>query len=557
MNRVASITPPGLPAEFEFPAVDVGSILRGGARRYGDRVAFYKDGTEVTYTQLLSQAAGFANALNTNGIGQGDVVAVHLPNCLEYPAIYFGIMMSGAAFGPTNPLLPPHDLAFQLGDCGATAVVTWGPASAVLQSIRDEIPARLVITVDAELPDAITLTDFVAEASTTPPAPIEDAATKLAHIAYTGGTTGRSKGVLITHANIIANVLQSARGGGSVPALDTEGDLILDQVGSVEEWPTRLGTAIAINLTPWFHAMGAIGYLSLPIISGMTTVLHSRFDPGAYLADAERFQVTIIGGAPPIFVALIRHPDFQTRNLSSVRGLASGAAPLPVAVIEALEARFPDAIIGEGYGLTEVTMAASGNPGWRSGVRKPGTVGISAYATDICLMDPAGVEVGPGETGEVCVRGPQVMQGYHNRPDATAETLRNGWLHTGDIGSIDEDGYLSIVDRAKDMLLYKGYNVYPRELEEILHSHPDIAGAAVVGRKDEEVGELPVAFVKLRDGIVATPQAIQEFVNERVVPYKKLREVHLVDEIPVSAAGKVLRRELRESLADVPTASTG
>jgi long-chain acyl-CoA synthetase len=264
--------------------------------------------------------------------------------------------------------------------------------------------------------------------------------------------------------------------------------------------------------------------------------IHQRFDPGHYLHDVARYRATGIGGAPAIFVALLRHPDIDAVDLSSVRGISSGAAPLPVEVIEELKARFPDAVIGEGYGLTEVTMGATANPSWQSGVRKVGTVGVPVFDTEVTLVD-----------GEVCIRGPQVMRGYHNRPDATDDILVDGWLHSGDVGAIDDDGYLSIVDRKKDMLIYKGYNVYPRELEELLFQHPGVANAAVVGRYDVAVGDLPVAFVVLAEG-EHDADAVRAWVNERVVPYKKLREIHAVDQIPVSAAGKVLRRELRDRL---------
>ncbi|HET6259935.1 MAG TPA: AMP-binding protein, partial [Pseudonocardia sp.] len=249
---------------------------------------------------------------------------------------------------------------------------------------------------------------------------------------------------------------------------------------------------------------------------------------------------------------LLRHPEFATRDLSSVRGISSGAAPMPVEMIEALHRRFgDDVVIVEGYGLTEVTMGATLGPAWRSGVRKVGTVGLPVYDTEVRIVAPEGGNLTPlpqGEAGEVCIRGPQVMVGYKDRPEETAATLVDGWLRTGDIGAIDEDGYLSIVDRKKDMLLYKGYNVYPRELEELLFAQGAVTGAAVVGRPDPVVGELPVAFVVAPGLGDADAGALMEAVNEQVLPYKRLRELHLVDEIPVSAAGKVLKRELRERL---------
>jgi long-chain acyl-CoA synthetase len=377
-----------------------------------------------------------------------------------------------------------------------------------------------------------------------------DVAADLAHLAYTGGTTGVSKGVELPHRNVVVNTLQSACWtSGSLPTLDDEGDVTLEQIGSEEQFPTRLGTATIINLTPWFHAMGAIGYLNGMVMGGTTVVIHDRFDPATYLADAVRYRVTSIGGAPPIFVALLQVPGIEAADLSGVRGISSGAAPLPVPLIEKLTKLFPEAPIGEGYGLTEVTMMATGNPSFRSGTRKPGTVGVPILDTEISIRPlGGGPALPPGERGEVCIRGPQVMRGYAHRPEATADAIdADGWFHSGDVGILDEDGYLSIVDRTKDMLLYKGYNVFPRELEEILFSLPGVAGAAVVGRPDEEAGELPVAYVvrKADDaGTALTAESLMAAVNERVVHYKRLRDVVFIDAIPVSAAGKVLKREL-------------
>jgi long-chain acyl-CoA synthetase len=549
------LTPPGLPRSLDYPDVAVGAILLGSARRWPDRVGWIdptapEGSQQLTFAGAAARAAQFAHALRSRGIGRGDVVAVHAPNCIDYPAVYYGILLAGATFSPTNPLLPPDDLAFQLTDCGARVVITWGIAAPAIAAVRERIPAELVVGITTDAAGTAGSVDVDLEAfldgqPTDPPALDIDVRTDLAHLAYTGGTTGRSKGVEVPYRNVIVNSLQYACwGSGSLPTLDDQGGLVLDQVGSEDEWPARIGTGVAINLTPWFHAMGTIGGLNISVLTGSTLVLHLRFDPGRYLEDAERFRITSMGGAPPIYVALLQHPDIDKRDLSSVLGISSGAAPLPVEILEELKVRFPQAKVGEGYGLTEVTMGATSNPSWRSGDRKVGTVGVPVFDTEIKLVD-----------GEVCIRGPQVMRGYHKQPEATAEVLTDGWLRTGDIGAIDDDGYLTIVDRKKDMLIYKGYNVYPRELEELLFQHPAVANAAVVGKYDVAVGDLPVAFVVLRapgETVLAEPDgdadAILAWVNERVTPYKKLRAIHVVEQIPVSAAGKVLRRELRERL---------
>ncbi|TVT46733.1 long-chain fatty acid--CoA ligase [Amycolatopsis rhizosphaerae] len=543
--------PPEMPTSLDYPEVPVGAILAGAAARYGDRTAYLHNDRALGFSQVYGAACRFANALRAHGVGTGDTVAVHLPNCLAYPVAYYGILLAGATFTPANPLLPPADLAAQLADSGAVAAISTGPAAEVLAGVQDRTAVRLVVVVDGESgPGRTEFERFHAGQPETPPEVAIDPRTALAHLAYTGGTTGRSKGVRLPHRNVVVNSLQYACwGSGSVPVLEDGERLGLDQVGSEDEWPSRLGTGVAINLTPWFHAMGTIGGLNVPMLTGGTIVLQDGFDPVRYLADAERLRVTQLGGAPALYAALLACPDFATRDLSSVRSLSSGAAPMPHEMIKALRRRFPDAVISEGYGLTEVTMGATANPAFRSAVRKPGSVGVPVFDTEVKIVAPEGGEepLPPGEPGEVCIRGPQVMTGYHDRPEETAAVLVDGWLHTGDIGVLDKEGYLSIVDRKKDMLLYKGYNVYPRELEELLMSQPGVASAAVVGRRRADVGELPVAFV-VRRGDAGTEEDLMAAVNANVLPYKRLRELHFVDAIPVSAAGKILKRELRARL---------
>lgn len=524
--------PPGLPRSLSYPDVPVGAILAGSARRFGESVAFARAGEEMTFAELARRAAQFAHGLIGRGIRPGDRVALHMPNCLEFPVAYYGTLLAGATFVPVNPLLPEQTVAAQLAD-----------ADAKLRVIAAEVPG--ITTGNPDSPPG-------ADADL-------DLSTHLAHLAYTGGTTGRSKGVRLPHRNVVINTLQYACWNtGSVPALDDHDGLVLDQIGSPEEWPVRLGEGIGIGLTPWFHAMGTIAGLNVVVLTGGTVVLHDRLDPAAYLADAERLRVTTIGGAPALFAALLTCPAIATRDLSSVRGIGSGAAPMPLEMIKRLRKLAPHAVITEGYGLTEVTMGATLGPAHRGGVRKVGTVGLPTFDTEVKIVSLVGdgTVLPPGERGEVCVRGPQVMPGYHDRPEETAEVLVDGWLHTGDIGVLDQDGYLSIVDRKKDMLLYKGYNVYPRELEELLLAHPGVAAAAVVGRPDPAVGELPVAFVVPADGSL-TGTALMDAINEQVVAYKKLREVHFVERIPVSAAGKILKRELRAQLPGPTAVSSG
>ncbi|MPQ98443.1 AMP-binding protein [Modestobacter sp. I12A-02628] len=560
--------PAGLPTSLEYPSVPVGSLLRAAARRWGDRVAFTHHEVPLTYTEMARRAHAVAGGLADHGIGRGDVVAVHLPNCLQYPSVYYGVLLAGATFSPTNPLLAPGELAAQLADSGARALVTWEPVLPVVAAalggtrvdtvvvtnaaqVADPAAAVDTAAVDGSGARVLSLAELVGGDPTDRHLDAGvDPVADLAHLAYTGGTTGVSKGVELPHRTVVTNVLQSVCWtSGSVPARDDEGDVTVEQVGDPAEFPVRLGTSSMVNLTPWFHAMGAIGYLNGQVVAGASLVVHDRFDPVAYVADAVRYRVTSIGGAPPVFVALLQVPGIAEADLTCVRGISSGAAPLPVPLIERLHTLFPNAVIGEGYGLTEVTMQATGNPTNTSGLRKPGTVGRPVFDTEISIRPLGGGDPLPtGERGEVCIRGPQVMRGYAGRPDATAESIdADGWLHTGDVGVLDADGYLAIVDRTKDMLLYKGYNVFPRELEEVLFGLPGIAGAAVVGRPDPEAGELPVAYVVRRGddaGAALTAESVMAAVNEQVTPYKRLRDVVFVDAIPVSPAGKVLKREL-------------
>ncbi|MGY1985377.1 class I adenylate-forming enzyme family protein [Blastococcus sp. SYSU DS0669] len=559
----AASWPPGLPRSLDYPSVPVGSVLRAAVRRWGDRTAFVDHDVPLTFTELGARAHAVAGWLADHGIGRGDVVAVHIPNCRQYPPLYYGILLAGATFSPTNPLLPAADLAAQLDDAGATVVVTWDQVLPFVRGAIGQTGVRTVVVtgeahildfaarIDGLEPTDVDLADLLAGDPTDRHLDAGvDVEHDLAHLAYTGGTTGVSKGVELPHRQVVTNVLQSGCWtSGSLPALDEEGDVTLQQVLGPDECPTRLGEARIINLTPWFHAMGAIGYLNGMVMGGTMTVIHMRFDPAKYVEDMIKHEVTSIGGAPPVFVALLQVPGFAEADLSHVRGISSGAAPLPVTLIERMQALMPNATIGEGYGLTEVTMMATGNPSFRSGTRKPGTVGVPIFDTEISIRPIGGGDPLPaGERGEVCIRGPQVMRGYAHRPEATAESIdADGWFHSGDVGILDEDGYLSIVDRTKDMLLYKGYNVFPRELEEILFGVPGVAGAAVVGRPDEEAGELPVAYVVRKDdatGAALTAESVMAAVNDKVTPYKRLRDVRFIDAIPVSAAGKVLKREL-------------
>jgi long-chain acyl-CoA synthetase len=318
--------------------------------------------------------------------------------------------------------------------------------------------------------------------------------------------------------------------------------------GDQEEYHPSFGDGKSLIVVPWFHAMGTIGYLNARIYRGDTMIVFPRFDPAQYLQAIEKYEATLIGGAPQLYIPLVNHSDLEKYDLSSVQFVVSGAAPLPHPVIERLLKVFPGAVL-EAYGLTECTMVSNFTPPSRDGL-KIGSVGLPLADVEVKIVDlgTGTKELAQGEAGELCIKGPHVMQGYWNKPEETKMVLRDGWLYTGDIVREDEDGYFYIVDRKKDMLIYKGYNVYPRDLEEVMARHPVIQQCAVVGRPDTEAGEIPVAFVVLRAGEGATAQELLDYCAQNVAPYKKIREVIFKKELPMSAAGKVLKKELRKEL---------
>ena len=300
-------------------------------------------------------------------------------------------------------------------------------------------------------------------------------------------------------------------------------------------------------VVPWFHAMGTVGYLNNMVFGGTTMVVYPRFDPVEYLSGVAKYNANMLGGAPQLYIPMINLPDFDAYDLAGIKLAVSGAAPLAVPVLDKLLNSF-SGVVCEAYGLTECTMGAVANPPTREGL-KVGSVGLPVFDTEVKVIDlVSGEDLPSGSEGEVCIKGPQVMQGYWQREEATADVLKDGWLLTGDIGREDENGYFYITDRKKDMIIYKGYNVYPRELEEVVFEHPAVQQCAVVGQKDPATGEYPVVFVELKEGAEATKEDIMEHTNSQVAPYKKIREVYFLDAIPVSAAGKVLRKELRGQL---------
>jgi len=575
--------PKGLPVSLDYPPVPVWKLLESSARKYPDREAiiFSIGEGSTSYAELWEKARRFATALARLGVKKGDVVAVQLPNSPQFALVYYGILLAGAVFTPCNPLMSAAELRHQMVDSGANTLVALdmfmstvvgvraqtGIKNVIVTGVQEAVPPHTPVHVVGYGPKTYSLQQLVRDTPPDPPEVAIDPENDLAHLAYTGGTTGVSKGVLLTHKAVVANTLQFSHWAASgQPVLDEDG--ILQVVGCYDEdaapgddweYPATPGEGKVLIVVPWSHSMGTIGYLNTPIYLGTTMVVHPRFDAAAYVADIVKHEAEVFGGAPPVLRGVLNHPGVQELDFSSVRWIPSGAAPLPVEYLRKMMELVPDAVVMEAYGLTEMTMGAVSNPANRSGRREPGSVGIPVFDTDVKIvdLDDPDLEIGFDELGEICVTGPQIMKGYHNRPDETAKALRNGWVHTGDIGRISQDGYLYVVDRKKDMLIYNGYNVYPRELEEILHTHPAVASCVVVGKPDPRRGEIPKAFVVCRPDVSVTEEELIEMVAERVSSYKKVREVEFVESIPVNLAGKPLRRELRETEVQRARAAAG
>ncbi len=545
---------------LNYPDVTIGALPPSTAQMYGDRLAVVDGDRSLTFSQLDTQSAQVAAGLRGRGVTDGDVVAIHLNNSIDFVLAYYGSIRAGATLAMINPLQPTSGLRGQLDEIGASVVFT---ATTYLDRLLDAVhPERrcTVVVADgtpgASSGDIIGLTELLspglvaAEATADGIVPAHPAADDVVHLAFTGGTTGVSKAVRILHRNLVANITQmTAWRAGNEVDVDDDGLLSL-KARDNRSWAVIPGEGASIVVSPLFHAQALIN-MSFLLLCGVTNVFAGRFDPATTLGLIERHHATYVTGSPTMWHALVEHADVSSPDLDSVRVVSSGAAPLDRGLLDDLRRTFPQAAIVEGYGMTEATNQVSSTPLYAGAEHRLGSVGLPTYDTvvEIRATDPATSPLGPGEVGEIWVRGPQVAAGYLNNPALTSEQFVDGWLATGDIGYRDEEGYLYVSDRAKDMLIYKGYNVYPRELEEVLLQHPDVAAAAVVGRDAGAVGQEPVAFVVPTAGRTVDPEEIMRFVSEQVLPYKKVRDVVLMDALPVTAAGKLQKAELRRGLA--------
>ncbi len=564
--------PAGVAKNLDYPEVPVFQIVRSAALQWPERNAIVFAGMEVTYRELDLLSDRFAAALSDLGVAKGDRVALHLLNSPQFAIAYYGLLKAGAVFVPVSPLLSERELVFQLVDSGVETFIGldlfWAASSkifpetnikrAIEVSLADCYPpisaAVKKLSKGAFDEGVIDFTSLVSDYPAEPPDIAFNVREDLAHISYTGGTTGTPKGIMVTHYNTIVNSCQLSYwfSGGQITYADGIIGLAREEGDSDEAHPFRRGLEMSLVVPPWFHAMGAFGFLNMQLMAGNTLVVFPRFDPEEFLQAIPKYRATCFGGAPQLFVPMVEHPLYPEIDMSETRLVASGGAPIPLNLMERLLGKF-SGVVCEAYGLSEATAIVSISPPER-GAMKVGSVGLPVADTEVKIVDPDdyGRELDVGEAGEVCVRGPQLMKGFWNNPEETAVMLKeDGWLLTGDVGKFDEDGYLFIVDRKKDMLIYKGYNVYPRELEEVINDHPAVAQSAVVGKKDERKGEIPIAFVQLVPGAGATEEELLEYANSRLAAYKKIRLLKAVEAIPASQAGKVLRRELREQVQDM------
>ena len=480
-------------------------------RKYGEYLSLIFEGKEYTNTEMRRAANQLANALTRRGIGPGDRVVVMLPNCPEVMQAYTAILKLGGAIVPVVFLLGAAEVLHILNHSGAKLLIT----SPELADKAEGWPGS-VILVGGERPGALAWEELVAGESDRFEI-VERASNEIAVILYTAGTTGQPKGVALSHANLASN----ARAASSLYELDRE------------QW--------ALAVLPLSHSYG-LTLMNAGNILGTRAVLLRWFNPELVLETIQRYRVQSMSGVPTMFVYLLNVPDGDRFDTSSVRLWGSGAAPLPVEIVGPFEKKFGGRLL-EGYGLTEASPVVSTHR--YSGERRLVSVGQPIPGVDVQIFDDEDRAMPVGEIGEVCVCGDNVMLGYYRMPDETAKTIRNGWLHTGDMGRMDADGFLYIVERKKDLIIRGGFNIYPREVEEVLYAHPKVAEAAVIGLRDPLMGEDVLAFVALKRGEQATEQEIMAFCQEHLAKFKCPKQVRFIDSLPKSPIGKSLRKELR------------
>jgi len=528
---------PGVPHHIQYPGIPLYRILDDAVRDFPKNEAVIFQGRGITYRELGEEVSYLASGLAQRGLKKGQRMAIMLPNCPQYIAAYYAILKIGGIVVNVSPMYVARELEFQLKDAGVEIILALRDFLPRLEAVREKVPLKTIILTDlneaaggarqksgdASAGGVYDYTQLREMGRGLPPPSVQVNANEVAILQYTGGTTGISKGAMLTHRNLVSDVLQ---------CVSWNQDAVKGQ--------ERM-----LAVLPFFHVYGMTVAMNEAIHLAATIILLPRFNVDEALEAINLYQPTRFPGVPTMYLAIINHPQLKKYNISSIRVCSSGSAPMPVEAQKRFE-ELTGAKISEGYGLTEASPVTHANP--FNGKRKIGSIGLPRPDVDSKIVD---LETGekdlpPGEEGELCIRGPQVMLGYWNRPEETKKTLRNGWLYTGDIARVDEEGYFYIVDRKKDMIICSGYNVYPREIEEVLYQHPKIQEACILGVPDAYRGETVKAFVVLREKERATTEEIIEFCQKNMAKYKVPTQIEFRKELPKSHVGKVLRKILRE-----------
>jgi long-chain acyl-CoA synthetase len=490
--------------------MNLASVLIDSAERDPDHVALRLDDMEVSYGLLDEGSARLAAVLADRGLEPGDRVGIMLPNVPYFAVCYYGVLRAGCVVVPMNVLLKRREVAFYLGDSGAKLMFGWEGFADDAKAGAEEAGAECIVVKPGEFEELLAGVEPRRDVVDRDP---DDTAV----ILYTSGTTGTPKGAELTHGNLKTNC-----------------EITRDMFGIG-------GDVVTLGALPLFHSFGQTCGMNATLAAGGTLSLIPRFDPGKALEIIERDKINLFQGVPTMYSALLHHSDHDKFDTATLELCVSGGSAMPVELMRGFEDAFGCKIL-EGYGLSESSPVASFNRPDRE--RKPGSIGIPIEGVEMKVVDDDGNDVAQGEVGEIVIRGHNVMKGYWNKPDETGETLVDGWLHTGDMAKVDEDGYFFIVDRKKDLIIRGGYNVYPREIEEVLYEHPAVREAAVIGVKDDELGEEVGAAVALKDGEDVSAQELRDFVKEQVAAYKYPRQVWFVDDLPKGPTGKILKREI-------------